>query len=579
TIASRIEREYPKAASAEIPELQLKGLDVRVIPLNEHIVGNVRRSLSVLFGAVLFVLLIGCTNLANLFLARGASRTREFAVRAAIGAGRGRLIFQVLTESVTVALIGGAAGVLVAIMAIRGLKAFGPEDIPRLAETGIDGGVLLFTIGISLAAGIFFGLVPAWRVSRNDPNETLKEGGRNASEGRSGRRAHALLVTAEFAMAVILLSGAGLLIRSFLAVLAIDPGFRPEHVLTVNIEFPYSMTQTRQEAFYRRAFERVAALPGVQAAGAVSNLFFLNDARTWGLRQVESRPPEPVGRWTQLVWTQVSGDYFRAMGIPLIKGRYFTDHDGPDSPPVAIVNQTLARRYWPGEDAVGKRLKGFDPRGRNDEWVTVVAVVGDTHSYGLERQPISQIYEAQMQRHENTPQLVVRTASDPARLAAAIRATVRAVDNTAVISNITTMEQRLGEQTARRRFQTWLLGLFSALALALAAIGIFGVMHYSVAYRTHEFGVRMALGARAADVFGMVIRQGLLLAGIGVCAGILGSLWLTQALSGMLYGVTARDPVTFFAVAFVLLATALSACYIPARRATKVDPMVALRCD
>jgi len=550
-----------------------------VIPLNEHIVGNVRRSLSVLFGAVLFVLLIGCTNLANLFLARGASRTREFAVRAAIGAGRGRLIFQVLTESVTVALIGGAAGVLVAIMAIRGLKAFGPEDIPRLAETGIDGGVLLFTIGISLAAGIFFGLVPAWRVSRNDPNETLKEGGRNASEGRSGRRAHALLVTAEFAMAVILLSGAGLLIRSFLAVLAIDPGFRPEHVLTVNIEFPYSMTQTRQEAFYRRAFERVAALPGVQAAGAVSNLFFLNDARTWGLRQVESRPPEPVGRWTQLVWTQVSGDYFRAMGIPLIKGRYFTDHDGPDSPPVAIVNQTLARRYWPGEDAVGKRLKGFDPRGRNDEWVTVVAVVGDTHSYGLERQPISQIYEAQMQRHENTPQLVVRTASDPARLAAAIRATVRAVDNTAVISNITTMEQRLGEQTARRRFQTWLLGLFSALALALAAIGIFGVMHYSVAYRTHEFGVRMALGARAADVFGMVIRQGLLLAGIGVCAGILGSLWLTQALSGMLYGVTARDPVTFFAVAFVLLATALSACYIPARRATKVDPMVALRCD
>jgi len=500
-------------------------------------------------------------------------------VRAAIGADRGRLIFQVLTESVTVALIGGAAGVLVAIMAIRGLKAFGPEDIPRLGETGIDGGVLLFTLAISLAAGIFFGLVPAWRVSRNDPNETLKEGGRNAAEGRSSRHAHALLVTAEFAMAVILLSGAGLLIRSFLAVLAIDPGFRPEHVLTVNIEFPHSMTQTRQEAFYRRAFERVAALPGVQAAGAVSNLFFLNDARTWGLRQVESRPPEPVGRWTQLVWTQVSGDYFRAMGIPLIKGRYFTDHDGPDSPPVAIVNQTLARRYWPGEDAIGKRLKGFDPRGRNDEWVTVVAVVGDTHSYGLERQPISQIYEAQIQRHENTPQLVVRTASDPARLAAAIRATVRAVDNTAVISNIATMEQRLGEQTARRRFQTWLLGVFSALALALAAIGIFGVMHYSVAYRTHEFGVRMALGARATDVFGMVIGQGLLLAGIGVCAGILGSLWLTQALSGMLYGVTARDPVTFAAVALVLLATALAACYIPARRATKVDPMVALRCD
>jgi putative ABC transport system permease protein len=380
-------------------------------------------------------------------------------------------------------------------------------------------------------------------------------------------------------MAVILLSGAGLLIRSFLAVLAVDPGFHPEHVLTAHIDFPHSMTQTRQEAFFQRVFERVAALPGVQAAGAVSNLFFLDEERTWGLRQVEGRPPEPVGRWSQLVWTQVSGDYFRAMGIPLIEGRYFAERDGPESPPVAIVNQTLARRYWPGEDAVGKRLKGFDPRGRNDEWVTVVAVVGDTHSHGLERQPISQIYEAQIQRHENTPNLVVRTASDPARLAAAVRAAVRAVDNTAVIAKITTMEQRLGEQTARRRFQTWLLGVFSALALALAAIGIFGVMYYSVAQRTHEIGVRMALGARATDVFGMVIGQGLLLAGIGVGTGILGALWLTQALSGMLYGVTARDPVTFAMVALVLLATALAACYIPARRATRVDPMAALRCE
>jgi predicted permease len=579
TIANRVEHEYRKRAPTEIPELQLKGLDVRVIPLSEHIVGNVRRALSVLVGAVLFVLLIGCTNLANLFLARGASRSREFAVRAAMGAGRWRLIFQLLTESVTLALIGAAAAVPVATVVIRGLKAFGPEDIPRLAETSIDGAVLVFTIAISLTAGFLFGLAPAWRVSRNDPNETLKEGGRSASAGRSGRRAHALLVTAEFAMAVILLTGAGLLIRSFLAVLAVDPGFRPEHVLTLYIEFPDSMTQTRQEAFYRRVFERVAALPGVQSAGAISNLFFLNDARTWGLRQVEGRPPEPVGRWTQLMWTQISGDYFRAMGIPLLKGRYFTERDGPESPPVAIVSQTLARRYWPGEDAVGKRLKGFDPRGRNDEWVTVVAVVGDTHSYGLERQPISQIYELGSQRHENTPNLLVRTASDPARLATAVRAAVRAVDYTAVISKIKTMEQRLGEQTARRRFQTWLLGVFSSLALALAAIGIFGVMHYSVAYRTHEIGVRMALGARAMDVFGMVIRQGLLLAGIGVALGILGALWLTQALSGMLYGVTARDPVTFAAVALVLLATALAACYIPARRATRVDPMVALRCE
>ncbi len=542
-----------------------------------YIAGEMRRPLLLLSLCVLLLLLLACTNLATLFLARGVARARELAVRAAIGATRWRVIQQLLTESVLLGIIAGGAGVLLAGPALHLIVALSPITVPRLDETRIDTAVLVFSFLLALLCGLGFGLAPARRFSAADPHELLKTGQQITASSTLGMQG--LLVGAQFALSLVLLASAGLLIRSFVEVLALDPGFQPDHILTMKVQFanPDATPPARMADYYQQAWERLHKIPGVQAVGTAGNIFFLEENQNHALRQVEGHAPEPVDSWTPLVWTQVSGDYFRAMAIPLLQGRYFTAQDGPESPPVAIINQTLAKRYWPGEDPIGKRLKGFDPRGRNDEWVTVVGLVADMRSHGLERVPMAEIYEVQAQRGEATPNLIVRTSADPMQLAPTIRSTLRSLDKNVILSGITTMQDVLREQTAARRFQSWLMGLFSALALLLAAVGVYGVMHYSVTQRIPEIGVRMAFGACGKDIVSLFMRRAMRFAGAGLAVGLVLALWSASLIKGMLFGVTNTDPLSFLGALSLLILVALSATYFPARRATRVDPMVALR--
>jgi predicted permease len=542
---------------------------INLVPLRINLSGNTRLAFYVLFGAVSFVLLIACTNVANLVLARGAAREREVAIRTALGANRGRLIRQLFTESVVLAVLSGCLGLVLAVFGIRALVSFGPPDIPRLDQAGLDVGVLSFALAVSLCAAILFGLAPAFRISRSNPSESLKSG---------ATRTRNLLVVAEFALSVILLTGAGLLVRSFLAVERVDPGFRPEHVLTMRITMPAGASPARSMALDELTLERIRAIPGVQASGAISGLLVRNPG-SFGLRSVEGKTPESQAQWTPLDWTTIRSDYVQAMGSQLLRGRFFTEQDGKGTPLVAIVDETMARRYWPGEDPIGKRFKGFDARGRNDEWLSVIGVVRDMRRHGREHEPAAHIYQWYKQSDQTTPDLVVRTTGDPKALAATLRQVVRGLDGTAILSPVTTLEQQLAEQLSPRRFQTGLLGLFSLIALVLASVGIYGVMHYSVTQRTHEIGIRMALGARPGDVLRMVIRQGLTLALAGLAVGLAGAWWLTRVLASLLYGVTPADPPTFLAVSFLLTIVAALATSIPAWRAANVDPLLSLRHD
>jgi predicted permease len=567
-IAARLALQYPDSD---------KTLGVQVRQLSEYISGEMRRPLLLLSLCVILLLLLACTNLATLFLARGVSRARELAVRTAIGATRWRVIRQLMTESVLLGIIAGGAGVLLAGPALHVMVGLSPFNVPRLDETRIDTAVLVFSFLLALLCGCGFGLAPARRFSAADPHELLKTGQQIASGSTLGIQG--LLVGVQFALSLVLLASAGLLIRSFVGVLELDPGFRPDHILTMKVQFanPDATPAARMADYYQQSWERLYKIPGVQAVGAVGNIFFLEENQNHALRQVEGHPPEPVGSWTPLAWTQVSGDYFRAMAIPLLQGRYFRPQEGPKSPPVAVINQTLAKRYWPGQDPIGKRLKGFDPRGRNDEWVTVVGLVADMHSQGLERVPMAEIYEVQAQRGEATPNLVVRTSADPMQLAPIIRSTLRSLDKSVILSGISTMQDVLREQTAARRFQSWLMALFSALALLLAAVGVYGAMHYFVTQRIPEIGVRMAFGARGKDILSLFMGRAMRFAGAGLAVGLVLALWSTSLIKGMLFGVTNTDPLSFLGALSLLILVALSATYFPARRATKVDPMVALR--
>jgi putative ABC transport system permease protein len=567
TIAARLALQYPDSD---------KTLGVQVRRLDDYITGEMRRPLLLLSLCVLLLLLLACTNLATLFLARGVARERELAVRAAMGATRWRVIRQLLTESVLLGIIAGGAGVLLAGPVLHLIVALSPLTVPRLDETRIDTAVLVFSFLLASLCGLGFGLAPARRFSAADPQELLKTGQQNTASRTLGMQG--LLVGAQFALSLVLLTSAGLLIRSFVEVLAVDPGFQPDHILTMTLQFANrdATPPARMADYYQRAWEELHKIPGVQAVAAVGNIFFLEENQNHALRQVEGHPPEPVDRWTPLVWTQVSGDYFRAMAIPLLQGRYFTPQDGPEFPPVAIINQTLAKRYWPGEDPIGKHLKGFDPRGRNDEWVTVVGLVADMRSHGLEHAPMAEIYEVQSQRGEATPNLIVRTSADPIQLAPTIRSTLRSLDKSVILSAISTMQDVLREQTAARRFQAWLMGVFSALALLLAAVGLHGVMHYFVTQRIPEIGVRMALGACGKDIVSLFMRRALRFAGAGLAVGLVLALWSASLIKRVLFGVTNTDPLSFFGALSLLILVALSATYFPARRATRVDPMVAL---
>jgi predicted permease len=531
TIAASLRQQYPEPGP---------GLGVSVVPLQVQLLGRtIPFMLLVLLGAVGCVLLIACSNVANLLLARSVARQREIAIRMAIGAGRTRLIRQVLTESVVLSVGAGCLGLALAAWGIRTLAALGPQDIPRLDEIGVDPAVLTFTAAISVLAGIGFGLAPAIRVS-----------GRLAQSARV--RPRGALVVAAFALAVMLLTGAGLLIRSFRAVMSVDPGFEAERVLTLRATF-------RNPRMYPEAMARLREIPGVAAVGAINGVMF---------------PVSPGNSEGMRVWTATAGDAFRALGVSLVRGRFFNERDElPDALPVVLVNETLARRTWLSEDPIGKQILG------NANSMTVVGVVKDLRNQGIERSPVMQAFLPPGPRSKPPAILVVRAAGEPAQLIPAIRKTLRTLDPSAVLWNITTLADQIGEQTSQRRFQSYLLGLFAAIALVLAGVGIYGLLHYSVAQRTREIGVRMALGARASDVVVMVVREGLVLALSGVALGVAGALLLMRTIASLLFGVAPNDPVTIAAASGLLTTIALVACYIPARRATRVDPLLALRCE
>ena len=547
-------------------------------PMRELVVGNIRPALLVLLGAVALVLLIACANVANLMLARSATRQKEIAIRAALGAGRGRVMRQLLTESTLVALAGGAAGLLLAGWGVNFLVRINEDKIPRAYEIGLDWNVVAFTAGVALLTGLVFGLGPAFRAARVDLHDTLKEGGRGGSAGMR-RGVRGALVVAEVSLAVVLLVGAGLLVRSFVSLQHVSPGFRPEHVLAMQVSLPLNSYKEPQQraAFYRQALERIGALPGVRAAGATSVLPMSGQTQS-GSFNIEGRPvapnePRPHGdRWS------VTHDYFRAMGIPLLRGRYFSERDAEDAPGVAIVDEAMARKYWPNEDPVGRRIS-FEGGTANPKWREVVGVVGHVKHKGLEGESRAQYYVPHPQNPGSSMFVVAQAEGDPSVLAGPVRDAIRSIDRDLPVYSVTTMERMVADSLAERRFSMLLLGVFAAVALLLAVVGLYGVLSYTVAQRTHEIGIRMALGARAADVLRLVVGQGLWLAIAGVGLGIAFALALTRLMRGLLYGVSPADPATFAGVALVLLAVALAACLVPALRATKVDPTTALRAE
>jgi predicted permease len=563
------------------PELELHA--TTVIPLGVEIEPTERLALYVLLGAVGFVLLIACGNVANLMLARGASRAREMAIRTALGAARSRLVRQLLTESLLLALLSGCLGLLVAHYGEKALVRFGPADIPRLEQAGVDGAVLGFTLAVSLLVGILFGLAPALRISAAGTGEVLQSGGYSGTGNIRRSRISSALVAAECALCVVLLSGAGLLIRSFLRLQNVDTGFRTDHVLTLHIRVLGNNPFTTHD----QLLERLREIPGVNAVGAIDELLPESNPDLFGVRAVEGKDIEPWGKWAApLAWNVISGDTLGAMGVPLIKGRYFSPEDGPDTPPVVLVDERMAGRYWPNQDPIGQRLKGWDPRGHctpagcQDEWVTVIGVVADMRRRGRERQPVPDIFQWYRQSLPGNPppgDFIVRTTVEPKQLASTLRKAVHEVDPTAVISNIATMQARLDEQVAPRRFQTGLLALFALLAMLLAGTGIYSVMHYVVTQRTREMGIRMALGAQSRDVFGLVIAQGMTVALFGLGVGTVAAFALVRVLRSLLFEVRPTDPATFIFVVALLCLTTIAACYLPARRATRVNPMVALR--
>ncbi len=567
-IARRLEAQYPTDVD--------KGSRLHLVSLHEDLVGDVRPALFVLLGAVGFVLLIACANVANLSLARAAGRTREIAIRTALGASRARVIRQLLTESVLLSTAGGALGLLLAMWGVDLLTA-ASRGIPRLNEVALDGGVLAFTLSVSLATGIFFGLFPALATSKLDLTESLKEGGRSSSEGASRKRVRGLLVVSEVALALMLLVGAGLLIKSFAKLLQTDPGYDTERVLTLDvglsrIKYP---TPEQQTAFLQQVLHRVETLPGVEAVGA-TDLLPLSGSDSKTTFKIEGRSvgqgEEPNARSQS-----VSPNLFRAMSIPLREGRDFTERDAKTAAPVLIVNEAFARRFYPGEDALGKRVH-LDSDEDDSPPREIVGVVGDVHHERLTADVYPGYYTPYLQHPGRRINLVVRSAStDPKALASAVRGAVKEVDKDQLIWETKTMSERLSASVASRRFRMMLLGIFAALALMLAAIGIYGVMSYAVTQRTHEIGIRMALGAQASDVFKLVVKHGMMLALVGIGAGLIGAFAVTRVMASLLYGVSATDPLIFFGVALLLASVAFLACYIPARRATKVDPMIALR--
>jgi len=577
TLTARLRQDHPK----EYPPNG--GLTFAIVPLQDQVVGDARRTLIILLGAVAFVLLIACANVANLLLSRAVARRKEIAVRTALGASARRIIRQLLTESILLALCGGVLGIVFAILSVHWIHVLGPKSVPRLTDIGVDRTALLFTLSLSVVSGILFGLAPALRIARLDMHAALSDGtrgsaGTGAVWGR-GNNLRRLFVVSELALSVVLLIGAGLLIRSFASLENVAPGFNPRGVLTLELTTSGLRYKDRATvlATYRQLNVRLERIPGVSAAGAVTSLP-LSEMFAWGPITIEGRTPPPGENFINADERIVSGHYFDAMQIPLRQGRFFNDLDTPDTQKVAIIDEYFAQQYWPREDPLGKRIRsgGLDSK---EPWITIVGVVGRVKQDALDSDPRIAFYFPHSQYTTQAMNVVLRSNVAPAALTSAIKKEIHELDPDLPLYNVRTMDDRVQESLARRRFSMVMLALFAALALALATIGIYGVMAYMVNQGTREIGIRLALGATQKNILHLIVRQGMILALTGVAIGLAGAFALTRLMRSLLFGVRSTDPPTFVGIAALLSLIALLASYIPARRAARIDPMVSLRCE
>lgn len=571
-ITKRLEEQYP---------IYNTGTSADVVPLHQQMVNNVRPALLLLLGAVSFVLLISCVNVANLLLARAASRGREVAIRTSMGASRGRVIRQLLTESVLLSLAGGILGLLLAWASLGPLLKLSAQTLPKAIPVQLDGWVLLFTIGVSLLTGLFFGIVPALRTANLDLRETLNEGSRGSTAGPGHHRIRGALVASEIALAMLLLVGAGLLLRSFSRLQEVPPGFQSDHLLIADIplsQTAYAKPEQRSQ-FFDRLVERAISLPGVRSAGAASFLPVSGGGSVIHFN-ITGRPPKSPNEYVAAGYRAVTPHYFETLGIPLQQGRLITAADNEKTPFVTVINISMARTYFPGENPLGKRLQlGALP---DDQVPTmeVVGVVGDVRQ-GLDVDPKAEMYLPYRQADSLLPvfllSIVLRTATDPQLETSALRSAVAQIDPNQPLVRVRTMDENMAATIAQPRFRTWLIGAFAALALLLAAVGVYGVMSYSVTQRTTEIGIRVTMGAQPRDVFRIIVGEGLRLALLGVGVGLIAALILTRTLQSFLYGISSSDPLTFAGVAVLLILVAVAASFFPARRATRVDPMIAMR--
>ena len=571
TITARLRQQYPNTNNRRFN---------RVVSLHEHLIGDTNKVLWLLLGAVTFVLLIGCANVANLLLASGAARQKEMAIRTALGASRWRVMRQLFTESTILALTGGAVGVLIAIWGLAAITKLLPVDFPRLNEIHLDLRILGFTFAASVLTGILFGLAPALQISRADVQESIRETGRGTSGSRRQNRFRQALIVAEVALSVVLLAGAGLLFRSFLRLQSVNTGFVSEQVLTARLT--PSGTNYNNPAdynkFYSEVLEKLGAIPGVQDAGFINTLP-LDKGPTTGFR-VEGRPIQTPDKWPSVNYRGVTPNYFRAMGIPVVQGRAYTDRDDANAPLVMIINQQTAHDIFPDENPIGKRITfGNTDQNQQPVWFEIVGVVANVRSLELREESQPEIYFSTLQDYWPAMSLVVRSTVEPSSLAGSVREVVNEVDKSVPVSQLKTMDRVVSESITQPRFNLFLLALFSTVAMLLSAAGIYGVTAYSVSQRTHELGIRLALGAQVGDVLKMILGQGMAVIGVGLVLGLVAAFGLMRLLRSLLFGVGENDPLTFVAITIVLLIVALIACYIPARRATKVDPLEALRAE